>query len=106
MPVFLPFLAGLALAAPSATGFHRLHLACDTATWIPVEARDGEPEDLHLHSPFTRVATVTVGGNRVGTVRPQATAVLTDLPPGQYDVIWSIGSKEPVRQRVDTVDAN
>ena len=97
---------GAALAAPSANGFHRLHVDVEQTVWTPLEAHPRPTEDLGLHNPYTRTATVTVGGIEVGTLGPQTTATLTDVPAGVYEVRWSVAGRPAVQTQVETQHAD
>lgn len=100
------FFMGAALAAPSATGFHRLHVDIEQTVWTPRKAHPRPAENLSLNNPYTRTATVTVGGVEVGTLRPQSTATLTGVPAGVYEVQWSVTGRLAVRSQVETQHAD
>jgi hypothetical protein len=85
---FDPYKHDTLLTTGRMEGFRRLFV--DPATWPdtinPTTAAEGAKADLPIHNEANSYVHVSVGGTRIGQIRPFDTAVIHDVKPGAYTI--------------------
>lgn len=102
---FDPYEQDAALTTGRMEGFRRLFVDPNTYpdSITPTQGGEGTKADLPIHNGTSAYVHVSIGGTKIGQIRPFDTAILHDVKPGTYTIQYTLPHGYEWTESVSTV---